>query len=191
MLAPETIEAFIRGERAAFDEVLRTYAHTVRRVVATFWRGAFDQEEAMQEVWLHIWKNRGAFDAGRAQEIAGFIAVLARRRCIDLLRKTRPEVSLDGDAVEPPMAEPVPDPVEKAELDRAVAAFAGSLAPAWRAFFDLHFVQGLPYDDVVARLSIGKLRCKYMKKVLAARAREDAGLRAVLARRSGGTRDAS
>lgn len=191
MLAPETIEAFTRGERAAFDEVLRTYAHTVRRVVSTYWRGAFDQEEAMQEVWLHIWKNRGAFDATRAKETAGFIAVLARRRCIDLLRKTRPEVALDDDAVELPMAEPVPDPVERAELDRAVSTFAATLAPDWRAFFDLHFVQGLPYDDVVARLRIGKLRCKYMKKVLAARAREDAGLRDVLVRRSGGATGAS
>ncbi len=184
MLPRQTIEAFTRGERAAFEEVERTYAHVVRRVVSTFWRGAFDREEAMQEVWLHIWKNRGALDADRAQEVGGFIAVVARRRCLDLLRGPPRPVPLDD--IPEPAADETLDFAEVNEIRAAVAAFTSRMRPQWRAFFDLHFVQGLPYPDVAARLGISRLRCKYMKKVLAARARNDDALLATLSRTSTG-----
>lgn len=72
--------------------------------------------------------------------------------------------------------------VEQAELQRALTAFTGRLKPAWRDFFDLHFVQGLDYADVTARLGISRLRCKYMRKVLAARARRSRALLAALGR---------
>ncbi|OGQ11751.1 MAG: hypothetical protein A2138_20040 [Deltaproteobacteria bacterium RBG_16_71_12] len=138
----------------------------------------------MQEVWLHIWKNRSAVDANRAGELAVFLAVLARRRCIDLLRTKTPEQQLD-DIAEPAAGE-LPDVVEQSEIAAAVAAFKQKLRPQWGRFFDLHFVQGLPYDDVAARMSISKLRCKYMKKVLATRARNNVELLAALNRTSTG-----
>jgi RNA polymerase sigma factor (sigma-70 family) len=189
MLTRETLEALIRGERAAFAEFERTYAHVVRRVVSTYWRGAFDREEAMQEVWLHIWKNRGAIDVERAEQIGGFISVVARRRCLDLLRGPAKPVSLDD--IPEPVAESIPDVAEQGQITAAVLAFTSRLRPQWKAFFDLHFVQGLPYEDVAVRLGINKLRCKYMKKVLSARARDDEALTAALSRTTSGAPRAS
>lgn len=189
MLPRQTIEAFTRGERPAFEEVERTYAHVVRGVVSRFWRGAFDREEAMQEVWLHIWKNRGAIDADRAAEVSGWIAVVARRRCLDMLRGPPTPLALDD--VAEPAAEASVDFAEVKQIHAAVAAFTDRMRPQWSAFFDLHFVQGLPYEDVAARLKISKLRCKYMKKVLAARARKNTALLAALSRTDTGAPSAS
>ena len=189
MLPRETIDAFRRGDRTAFEIVLRTYAHVVRRVAGACFKSTFDREEAMQEVWLHIWKNRDAVDVDRAQELGGWIAVVARRRCLDLLRRPQSDVPLEE--VPEPEAEAVVDVAEQRDIQAAVAGFASSLKPGWRRFFDLHFVQGLPYEDVGAQLGIGKLRCRYMKKVLAARARKNRPLLDALQRSSTGGRHAS
>jgi len=188
MLSPETLQAFVRGEREAFVEVFRAHGTIVVAVVARFWAGAFDREEAMQEVWLHIWKNRGGVDPARCGELAGWIATVARRRCIDLLRARKSERGLvDIDETELATA-PLPDPVERQQVAVAVAAFTATLSKAWRPFFDLCFVQGQSYEEIGVALGIGKLRCKYMKKVLATQARRDPALMAALARTAGGRR---
>ena len=122
-----------------------------------------------------------------------WLATLARRRCLDLVRSP-PEPSaagpedpeellawLDAPGEQGPAA-------ERNELARAVEGFRTGLRPAWRDFFDLHFVQGLPYPEVAQRLSVSRIRCKYMKKVLAARAARDVGLLAALGRGRGAGR---
>lgn len=154
----------------------------------------------MQEVWVHAWRNRSSLDLGRVETFSGWLAVLARRRCLDLLRAAanpaepgpeEPEALLRW-LEEPPTQQAVP---EAAQLHAAVEAFVRRLRPGWREFFELHFVEGLPYGEVAPRLGISKLRCKYMKKVLAAKARRDPGLREALGRTrseraEGGTPDA-
>ena len=69
---------------------------------------------------------------------------------------------------------------ERAELMREVQSFRMRLQPRWRSFFDLYFVEGLDYEEIAKRLAIGKLRCKYMRKVLALRARRSKPLMAAL-----------
>ena len=63
------VERFRRGEREAFVEVYRAWAPLLRRWVARFFKSPFEQEEAVQEVWLvaHRQSHRGLIDlsAGR------------------------------------------------------------------------------------------------------------------------------
>ncbi len=60
-------------------------------------RSQADAEDAVQDVFVSIWRNAGRFDPQVAKE-ATFVAMIARRRLIDRMRKTgrRPtEASLD------------------------------------------------------------------------------------------------
>jgi RNA polymerase sigma-70 factor (ECF subfamily) len=190
-LARATLERFRLGDAQAFAEVVRRYSPLVHAAVARYWKGAFDREEAMQEIWMHVFCHREAFDLSRAESFSGWLAVLARRRCIDLLR--HPEDPLVGkDAEEalarqwlngPPNQERT---VGNQDLARAVEAFAKRLKPRWHEFFVLHFVDGLDYDEIAKRLSISKLRCKYMRSVLAARARRNREIAAALGRQPDG-----
>lgn len=188
-MSRQTLSAFSRGEREAFVDVFRAHGGTVRHVVGTFWTGAFDREEAMQEVWLHIWKNRASVDPERFAEVGGWIATIARRRCIDLLRGRRSPRNtddIDDDDLHQIAAPAVQDTIEQHQITAAVASFVGTLKPAWQAFFHLCFVQGASYDEIGSQLGVGKLRCRYMKKVLAGRARAHPELMASLARLPGG-----
>lgn len=166
-------------------EIMEKYQPLVRRAVARHFRSEFEREEAMQEIWLHVFRQRETLDPGRGS-LSGWLAVLARRRCIDLLRQAREPVEL-ADAAEQADAaawlESRPEQevaAESAELMRAVESFRSRLEPRWQRFFDLHFVEGLDYEEIGKRLGIGKLRCKYMRKVLALRARRSKPLMAAL-----------
>ena len=182
-----TLERFRAGDAHAFAEVVKAYGPLVRGAVARYWRGAFEREEAMQEIWVHVFRGREALDLGRLDTFSGWLAVLVRNRCLDLLRRPVPPESIGTaeEAAALDWLEGNPEQeatVERAELRQAVAAFTERLKPMWRDFFELHFVQGLDYTAVGGRLGIGKIRCKYMRKVLAARARRSRALLAALGR---------
>ena len=190
----DTLERFVAGGRDGFTLVMREYGPLVRSIVKRFFTSPFEQEDAMQEIWTHAYRNRGALDPARAEAFHGWLAVLARRRAIDLLRSRGPAAADPPDAGEEIAelaAEPAQeDAVERAELARAVEGFRAALEPGWRAFFDLHFVHGTPYRLVADQLGISRIRCKYMRKVLARRAMKDPDLMAALGCAGAGRRDA-
>jgi RNA polymerase sigma factor (sigma-70 family) len=184
------LERFQAGDASAFAEVVRAHSGLVRRIVAGYWSSLFEQEEAMQEVWAHLFRQRETLDLSRADEFAGWVATLARRRALDLSRRPRDPgaAGRDEDALEG-LEEPSParvDPAELSELSAAVEDFQSKLKPAWRQFFVLYFVQELDYAEVATALKISRLRCKYMKKVLLRRARKNVALGAALGRADAG-----
>jgi len=186
-LAHATLERFQKGDPEAFAQVVRAFGPLVRGAVSRYWQSAFDREEAMQEIWMHVWKHREALDLARAASFSGWLAVLARRRCIDLLREPR-DPALAGEATEAEAlawlgtAAEQESSVEGDELGEAVRLFKQKLKEPWREFFELHFERGLDYEEVCGRMGISRLRCKYMRKVLAMKARRNAKIMAALGR---------
>jgi RNA polymerase sigma-70 factor (ECF subfamily) len=180
----ELLERFRMGDAAAFEVVMRQHDGLVRGVAARWFKSAFEREELVQDTWVHVFEKRASVDAQRNQQFAGWLVTVAQRRCIDVLRR---QGSLQGMesrvAALPP--EPLPDAhdvVEDRQVLQAVEAFKALLKPRFREFFELHFVQGLPYAEIEARVGLGPLRCRYMKKVIALRARNNRALMTALGR---------
>jgi RNA polymerase sigma-70 factor (ECF subfamily) len=179
-----TLHRFREGDAAAFVEIMQKYQPLVRGAVARYFRSEFEREEAMQEIWLHVFRQRETLNPERRESFSGWLAVLSRRRCIDLLRRPT-DPTEEGEAAALAWLQTAPGQetsAEAAELRNAVEIFRTRLKPAWRSFFDSYFVEGLDYGEVGKRLSIGMLRCKYMRKVLALRARRSSPLMAALGR---------
>jgi RNA polymerase sigma-70 factor (ECF subfamily) len=113
-----------------------------------------DAEDAVQEVFVDIWKNAHRFDRDVASDVA-FVAMLARRRLIDRLRARgrRPE----GRATEE-LSELVPDP----DVDRAETCAEAGLArraleelrPEQREVIRLSTEQGLSHEEISAVLAM-------------------------------------
>src|SRR6266511_821573 len=53
-LAVATLRRFKDGEATAFADVVRAFTPLMRGVTARYWKGTFEREEAMQEIWLHV-----------------------------------------------------------------------------------------------------------------------------------------
>jgi RNA polymerase sigma factor (sigma-70 family) len=193
-IANEVLRRFRGGDPGAFADIVREFDAVVRRAASGFFRGAGACEDAMQEVWTHVYKNREALDPSRLDAFPGWLAVMARRRCVDLARLPAHASAAGSPEEEAAVAELLAPPAqeesaEAKELAVAVAAFRKGLRPDWAEFFELHFVQGWDYERVAAKLHISRLRCKYMKKVLAQQASRDRGLREALGRYRQGSAD--
>jgi RNA polymerase sigma-70 factor, ECF subfamily len=106
-------------------------------------------EDVLQEVFLQLWRNPGAFDANRGS-LAAWLAVIARNRAIDALRKRRPTSDLD-DVVVAADLDLASEAARKIAIEKIRAVLAGMPAAQRRAI-ELAFFEGLTHTEVAAKL---------------------------------------
>lgn len=169
----ELLEALKDGEPTAFVELVMVYTVKLRRIAMTFFKNPFEQEEALQETFLHIFRQRATIDPSRADEFEGFVTTLARRKMIDILRATHPEQAL-GLAATAGMESP-PNPHQIAEtrdLEQIMSRFEQRLDPTLQPYFRAVFINGQDEDEVRISLDMGRRRARYVKSVLVQKLRK-------------------
>lgn len=82
------------GDPGAAEEILDRYGALVWSLARRHTRTAQEAEDAVQEIFLALWKNASRFDPAKASE-ATFITMIARRRLVDIHRhhQRRPEAT--------------------------------------------------------------------------------------------------
>ena len=76
------------NDKQAVEDCLNKYGNLVWSIALNFTKSREDAEDAVQDIFIDIWKNAGRFDETKSAEVS-FISLIARRRLIDLLRKTK------------------------------------------------------------------------------------------------------
>lgn len=96
VLSESVLERVAAGDQRAVQECIDAYGGLVWSLARRFFRDTAEAEDAVQEVFLSLWKTAHRFDPKVASE-ATFVAMVARRRLIDRLRKrTRhPETAME------------------------------------------------------------------------------------------------
>ncbi|MGC2695668.1 MAG: sigma-70 family RNA polymerase sigma factor [Candidatus Angelobacter sp.] len=90
-----TLIARIRaGDQIAMAGLYDRYSGVVYGVALRVLANTTAAEDVVQEVFLQLWRNPQAFDADRGR-LAPWLAVIARNRAIDHLRKRQPEDDID------------------------------------------------------------------------------------------------
>ena len=74
------------GDKTAVDECLQRYSGLIWSLARRRCADVQLAEDAVQNIFLHLWKVAGTFDESIATETT-FIAMVARRRLIDFQRK--------------------------------------------------------------------------------------------------------
>ena len=92
------------GETDAVGECLDRYGGLVWSLARRLSGSESDAEDAVQEIFLQIWRNAGRYDPTIASETT-FIAMIARRRLIDRLRRSKRDAasSLENIDLESPV----------------------------------------------------------------------------------------
>ena len=80
------LKLIAKGEDRAFNLLIEKYGNLVWSIGRKFLYKESDVEDAVQEVFIAIWKAAEKFDHTKASEVT-FISIIARRRFIDYLRK--------------------------------------------------------------------------------------------------------
>jgi RNA polymerase sigma-70 factor, ECF subfamily len=83
-----------RREERAMASLFDRYSRVVYSVALRVLRDPASAEDVLQEVFMQIWRNPDGFVATRGS-LGGWLAVVARNRSIDTLRRKRPTEQVD------------------------------------------------------------------------------------------------
>ncbi|MGC8792486.1 MAG: RNA polymerase sigma factor [Bryobacteraceae bacterium] len=156
---PELEEAALvgaaqRGDRHAFERLVRAYDRSVLRLAWSMLRSVEDAQEVYQETFLRAWRKLSSFRAGSCFQT--WLYRIASNVCLDYLRKRKvrreePVASQPADGLRDPLDNfaghrPEADP-ERVLMNRVVAerireALDG-LTPRERLVFELRHYHGL------------------------------------------------
>lgn len=148
VVAQTILQRIAGGDQAAVQECLKSYGGLVWSLARRMLRNTEDAEDAVQEIFLDIWKNAERFDEAQASETT-FIAMIARRRLIDRIRHVQRRIS--ADSIEDILAEPSvrSDKVMQTNVEAREAAKAmDQLRPEQRQVLQLSIVHGLSHQEI-------------------------------------------
>ncbi len=143
------IEAFGRGEEAAFTALVIKYRETVYRTARRMVHNHEDASDIAQEVFIRVHRALPQF-AGRSQ-FRTWLYRITVNLCLDYKSRVRPllaelsELTWEAPAHENPVAI-----AEQRELSRAIASAVDELPPRQRAMAVLRLYQDLPYADIAS-----------------------------------------
>jgi len=147
-LADSILKRIAEGDRNAVQECLNKYGGLVWSIARKLLRDQDDAEDAVQEVFVDVWKNAGRFDESQASETT-FIAMIARRRVIDKIRHSARRIS--ADSLDDVLLEPFTrsDKAMQISVEAEEAAKAmRTLRPEQQQVLRLSIVQGMSHQEI-------------------------------------------
>lgn len=147
-MAETILHRIAKGDKPAVQDCLNKYGGLVWSLARRMSASTEDAEDAVQEIFIDIWKNAARFDETQSSETT-FIAMIARRRLIDRLRYTKRRISADSleDIVSEPRNradEEMQTSIEAKDAARALQ----QLRPEQRQVLQLSIVQGLSHQEI-------------------------------------------
>ncbi len=144
------------GDRRAFEQLYDRYASTVYGVALRMLGDREVAEDAVQEIFLRVWKRAGSFDRSRA--FAPWLFGIAHNYGIDELRRrrARPQPVYEDD--EHPVLSEIPDDIDVGEAAvlsdqrRIVREALEQLPEEQRQALMLAYFGGLTQQEIATRL---------------------------------------
>jgi RNA polymerase sigma-70 factor (ECF subfamily) len=155
----EKLEVLLRRcalrDRGAFEELYRAASPRLLACLLAILRRRDLAEEALQEVFVRIWRRADQFDGYRGRAAAWLVAI-ARYHAIDVLRGNRGTVPLTDAA-----AALLDDPAASMHLEAVESTMTGSallrcleqLTAEQRRCVVLAYSNGLSHDDIATRVA--------------------------------------
>jgi RNA polymerase sigma-70 factor (ECF subfamily) len=149
----EYVTRLRRGEVDAFDALYLKYHRQVYANIFKLVKETEASEDILQEVFIALWENRLAIDAG--QPVAGWLFVVSYHKSIAYLKKALKRSLLQT----APIAEIYHDEQDLSLKDRQLLLLEEAvqqLSPQKRKVFELCKLQGKTYEEAANELNISK-----------------------------------
>lgn len=153
-MAQVILKRIAAGDKTAVQECLSAYGGLIWSLARRMSPNLDDAEDAVQEIFVDIWKNAARYDETQASETT-FVAMIARRRLIDRLRKINRQPNVDSleDILVEPANSKQPDLQICVEAREAAEAMK-ILRPEQRQILHLSIVQGFSHQEIADALKM-------------------------------------
>ena len=142
------------GDQEAVSACLNEFGNLVWSLARRFTSSQADAEDAVQEIFIDLWSSAARYDSNKASETT-FVAMLARRRLIDRVRKSKrqpdmEELSAAADFQQPTLG---PDIALQDDAKRA-ARLIRTLKPEQQQVIKLAVYEGHTHQSIADALQI-------------------------------------
>jgi RNA polymerase sigma-70 factor (ECF subfamily) len=139
-----------RGDQKAVRECIDEFGGLVWAIARRMTRSRADAEDAVQEIFVDVWRSASRFDAAQGSEKV-FVTTIARRRLIDRIRRSRASGLHEGEEALEDLrfAEPGNGGEVRAEAERAAMVVA-RLRPEQRKVLSMGLLEGLTHSEIAA-----------------------------------------
>ena len=163
-----TVTAMRSGDQSALAELYDRYSSVVYAVALRVLGDTGAAEDVLQEVFLQLWRNPGAFDAARGS-LGSWLAVITRNRAIDSLRKRRPEKDIEDVIVSV-----APDLAAEADRSRAaqkVREILGTMPAPQRSALEMAYFEGMSHSEIAGKTGepLGTIKTRIRSGLIALR----------------------
>lgn len=161
------------GDSSAIELFIDRYSGLVWSITRRYCDSRGDAEDAVQEIFIDVWKSASRFDSTIASE-AAFVATIARRRLIDRLRRSSRRLDVEH----LPMDSELPSAGASQEIElfaEAALAFRAlkELRPERRRVLILAIYHGMSHQEIADadRLPLGTVKSHITRGLKQIRAR--------------------
>lgn len=149
------LQRIAEGDPQAVQECIDQYGGLIWSVARRLLGDHTEAEDAVQDVFVELWKTAGRFDGNLSSE-KSFVVMVARRRIIDRLRRAvrrLDNVSVDDDNMPQFASEQHGDIERSAEASMAARALL-DLAPERRRVLELSIYEGMSHSEIAAAVDM-------------------------------------
>ena len=136
------------GDQEAMSALFDRYGTMVYSVALRVLKDAGEAEDVMQEIFVQVWKNPGAFVWGKGS-LGGWLVVVARNRSIDMIRRRRPTEQVELFAL--PSSTNLAREAERDSLLGKIRGVMVSLPEEQRKSVELAFFEGLSHSEIAEK----------------------------------------
>jgi RNA polymerase sigma-70 factor (ECF subfamily) len=149
----EMYRAAIRGDREAFEMIIRTHSRTLFAIAYGTLQNREEAEDAVQDALVKAWKSR--WRVRDPEKFPAWLCMIARHRARDVFRRRR-TVPLSDEMTEPVECEAS----DTTALDRQLHFALAALPELHRSALTLRYFEEMDYRSIekLLGLSNGALR---------------------------------
>ena len=139
------LERLRRGDEAAMAALFDRYSKIVYSVALRVLRDTAAAEDVLQEIFMQVWRTPGSFLETKGT-LGGWLAVVARNRSIDTLRRRRPTDQVEEISLASPFN--LADEAERNNMMERARAAIVKLPVEQRKTLEMAFFDGLTHTEI-------------------------------------------
>jgi RNA polymerase sigma-70 factor (ECF subfamily) len=154
------VERCLRGDEAAWEDLVRTHLRRVHSICYRFTNNAVDAQDISQEVFFRVFRSLKSYRAGEGS-FTVWLGRLTRNLLIDHYRRTKSDRVTESIEEQLPMLEERSSPESRTdaalagrEANEVLQSALQKLSPDLRETVVLRDLEGLEYREIASVLNV-------------------------------------